>query len=297
MYKRQSSESGEAVFASSNSSIGVFGVSISNRGIVGASIDSFGIYGSSNSDHAIVGKSNASNKAGVYGYSDDAFGQGVFGFSSAGAGVVGRSTSGSALNGFSNDGEGVIGISNNSWGVYGIATDSSGVRGQGGKYGVYGTGASGGVFGKSLTLHGVIGYSSGGTLANEGFDIYASGPARDMGSSSSRRWKSNIENIKDPIGLISKLRGVTYDWDMEHGGGRHDYGFIAEEVGEVLPELVVYEKNGVDAIAMDYTKVPALLVEAFNTMKKEFDAEITQLKNELALTQSRIDQITNQSNN
>ncbi len=57
-------------------------------------------------------------------------------------------------------------------------------------------------------------------------------------------------------------------------------GFIAEEVGEVLPEIVVYEENGVDAIGMDYSKMTPLLVEAVNALRAEKDAEIVMLRTE-----------------
>jgi len=76
------------------------------------------------------------------------------------------------------------------------------------------------------------------------------------------------------------LRGVYFDWDQEHGG-HHDVGMIAEEVGEVLPEIVHYEKNGVDAVGMDYSRLTPLLVEATKALRAEKDAEIAELRKEL----------------
>ena len=66
------------------------------------------------------------------------------------------------------------------------------------------------------------------------------------------------------------IRGIFFDWDQEHGG-KHDVGMIAEEVGKVLPEIVVYEENGVDAIGMDYSKITPLLVEAIKAQQKEIE--------------------------
>ena len=34
---------------------------------------------------------------------------------------------------------------------------------------------------------------------------------------------------------------------------KNQIGFIAEEVGEVLPEIVQFEKNGIQASGMDYS--------------------------------------------
>ena len=56
---------------------------------------------------------------------------------------------------------------------------------------------------------------------------------------------------------------------------------IDGEVGEVLPEIVQYEENGIDAIGMDYSKMTPLLVEAVNALRAEKDAEIDALRSRL----------------
>ena len=48
-----------------------------------------------------------------------------------------------------------------------------------------------------------------------------------------------------------------------------------------LPEIVSYEENGVDAIGMDYSKMTPLLVEAVNAMRREYQEQINQLKEEI----------------
>jgi hypothetical protein len=80
------------------------------------------------------------------------------------------------------------------------------------------------------------------------------------------------------------LRGVYFNWDAEHGG-QHDVGMIAEEVGQVLPEIVEYEENGIDATGMDYSKLTPLLVEAVKALKTEVDQmrkENAELRDRLA---------------
>ena len=44
---------------------------------------------------------------------------------------------------------------------------------------------------------------------------------------------------------------------------------IAEEVGEVLPEIVRYEEDGTYASGMDYSRLTPLLVEAVKELKTE----------------------------
>lgn len=72
---------------------------------------------------------------------------------------------------------------------------------------------------------------------------------------------------------------MYFDWDEEHGG-HHDVGMIAEEVGKVLPEIVVYEENGIDADGMDYSKLTPLLVEVAKAQQKLIE-ELTKRIEEL----------------
>jgi hypothetical protein len=76
---------------------------------------------------------------------------------------------------------------------------------------------------------------------------------------SSRRWKTNILPLHNALGMVEQLRGVSYDL-MD--SGKHEIGVIAEEVGEVVPEVVSYEENGKDARGVDYSRLTALLIEA-----------------------------------
>ena len=240
---------GDAIFSASTDGNGIFAVSSNAYGAQCASVDTFGVFSTSTNDHGIVGRTSMANKAGVYGYSDDVSGVGVHGVSSITVGVRGESPFGVGVYGSSTDEAGVVGSS----------TDGHGVDA------------------RSTNDHGII----AATLNSAKYDFKAEGAGMDYGAGSSRRWKSNIQNIANPLEMIAQLRGVRYDWDMEHGGGRHDIGFIAEEVGEVLPEIVNYEENGIDAIAMDYTKVPALLVEAINAMRDMYDDKIGAMQQEL----------------
>jgi Chaperone of endosialidase len=76
---------------------------------------------------------------------------------------------------------------------------------------------------------------------------------------SSRRWKTNIRTIRDASTILRRLRGVRFDWKAD---GKRDIGLIAEEVGKVLPELVTYEANGIDASGVDYARLVPVLIEA-----------------------------------
>ncbi|NHZ86796.1 MAG: hypothetical protein GWP19_13130, partial [Planctomycetia bacterium] len=120
---------------------------------------------------------------------------------------------------------------------------------------------------------GIRGYASapnsvGVSGYGNNYNFYAeNAAATDYGSASSIRWKKNIVEIDNPLEKLAKIRGVYFNWDEKHGDN-HDVGCIAEEVGRVLPEIVTYEDNGVDANGMDYSKLTPLLIEAVKELKQ-----------------------------
>ncbi|HBB67219.1 MAG TPA: hypothetical protein DCZ93_07950, partial [Elusimicrobia bacterium] len=98
---------------------------------------------------------------------------------------------------------------------------------------------------------------------------------------SSRRWKTNIQPLTGALDKVKALEGVYFDWKA---GGRHDLGMIAEDVGKVIPELVAYEENGVDARSVDYARLTAVLVEAVKEQQKHIEnqqKEIESLKSKV----------------
>ena len=82
---------------------------------------------------------------------------------------------------------------------------------------------------------------------------------------SSRRWKTNINPLENALEKVKLLEGVSFDWKAD---GKHDIGLIAEEVGKVIPEVVAYEENGVDAKSVDYARLVAVLIEAAKEQHK-----------------------------
>ncbi len=126
------------------------------------------------------------------------------------------------------------------------------------------------------------GFSGTGVKGSGGIcDFDAVGSGTNYCTTSSRRWKRNIQNLPHPLKKLSQLRGVSFTWDEEHGG-HDDIGFIAEEVGKVLPSIVVYENNGVDASSMDYSMMTPILVEAAKAMRQEYQAKFEEQESEIA---------------
>lgn len=108
----------------------------------------------------------------------------------------------------------------------------------------------------------------------ENLDV--AGLVRSDGSilTSDIRWKENIETIDNATEIITQLRGVTYDWiDPSRGEGRQ-IGVIAQEVEQVLPEIVHTDSQGYKSV--EYAKLVAPLIEAV----KELNAEVDNLRDE-----------------
>jgi hypothetical protein len=108
-------------------------------------------------------------------------------------------------------------------------------------------------------------------------------------TASSQRWKTNIQTIEGALEMVQGLRGVSYDWKAD---GQHDIGLIAEEVGEVIPEVVVYEENGQDATGVDYARLVPVLIEAAKEQQqllKETDTQIAALKEDSRELEARIE--------
>ena len=98
-------------------------------------------------------------------------------------------------------------------------------------------------------------------------------------SSSDRRFKENITPIESPLSKILKIGGYTYDWKeenkIEHGYEGNDVGVIAQEIEEVLPQLVQTRESGYKAVK--YDKLVALLIEGI----KEQQTQIEELRNKI----------------
>lgn len=77
------------------------------------------------------------------------------------------------------------------------------------------------------------------------------------------RLKSNIKKIDGALDKIDKISGYTFDMD-----GKREAGIIAQEIKEVLPEVVgEFEKDGEVYLNVDYPKIIALLIEAIKELK------------------------------
>jgi len=94
--------------------------------------------------------------------------------------------------------------------------------------------------------------------------------AADINSTSDANLKTNIQTVENALDTINSLRGVSFDWKET---GKGSYGVIAQELEEVLPELVRTEGNK----SVNYNGIVGVLIEAI----KELKSEVEELKQQL----------------
>jgi hypothetical protein len=172
-----------------------------------------------------------------------------------------------------------------SHGVYGVATGTL-------SHGVYGdaqatSGLNYGVYGRTFSDAGYSGYFTGGlgvkvatgTLEAPNIKIASvnigSGTALQIDalggvvkSSSSRRYKENINPLTDNFSLILNAEPKSYTYKSS---GQKDIGYIAEDFDAAgLKDLVIYNKDG-QPDALKYDKIAVYLLEIIKQQQKDID--------------------------
>jgi hypothetical protein len=93
--------------------------------------------------------------------------------------------------------------------------------------------------------------------------------------SSDRRLKKDITPFGRMLDKVTALQPVHYFWRASefperHFGNSQTYGLVAQDVEQVLPELVATDSDGYKAV--DYSKLPLLTIQAVKELKSENDA-------------------------
>lgn len=120
---------------------------------------------------------------------------------------------------------------------------------------------------------GALTVAGGASIAK---DMYVGGNFRATGSvtsSSDVRLKENVITIEGALDKISKCRGVSYN---KIETGQKELGFIAQELEEIFPELVINDNNGYKSVA--YGNITAVLVECIKELKQEIEELKTHLQ-------------------
>ena len=116
----------------------------------------------------------------------------------------------------------------------------------------------------------------GTTTPDTNYALDVSGTIKTIGVNniSDYRVKDNIQSLEtdENIPSVDKLRPVLYYNKLTK---KHEYGFIAHEVQEIFPDMVVGNKDAEQYQTINYTPMFALIVNELKHMKRE----IFELKN------------------
>jgi hypothetical protein len=105
-------------------------------------------------------------------------------------------------------------------------------------YGLYGrtyNASYGGVIGfnNNNTVYGILGAGGYGLLTNASINVNGTTYTSDG------RLKENVKTIENGLDVLSKLNPVSFDWkEKSSRGSSSDFGLIAQEVEQVIPECV-----------------------------------------------------------
>ncbi|GEM_PF-5542294 len=265
-------------------STAIFGRSLAATGLV------FGVWGGV--------KSTSDYSRGVTGYASATSGKtfGVVGTTNSAtddaAGVSGDAAQSSGLT------YGVFGSTNSNnvgaAGVKGVAygTYAFGVYGTNGGNGtgVYGEGTSGAVGVTAISQHADAVYAR--TYDASFYAVNASGAVNATGgyySISDERYKKNITPLSDGLSLVKRLQPVRFDWRTDADKGmqfpeHRDVGLLAQQVKEVLPEIVRLDGKGFYSV--NYQGLIPVLVEAI----KELERTVAQQQQVIEGLRTSIDQ-------
>ena len=113
---------------------------------------------------------------------------------------------------------------------------------------------------------GIIPESPGTLNIGDSTNFVATVTAQDFNSVSDLKLKTNIENIENALDTINKMDGYTFNWKND---GKKGIGVIAQEVAEILPDIVKTEEDGIKSVS--YVSLIPVLIEAIKELSNKID--------------------------
>lgn len=119
---------------------------------------------------------------------------------------------------------------------------------------------------------GLAGYwLNGATLAGTGNRaVYSDASGTLTNTASDERLKTAISPISYGLDEVMRMTPVNFKWkDTAKMGSQKEIGLIAQEIHQIVPEVVGYNNDGM--MSLDYPKLVAVLINAIKELKGEID--------------------------
>lgn len=133
----------------------------------------------------------------------------------------------------------------------------------------YSVAKTGGSFSGAVTIPTLTISGSSVTATGATISCFALVASSDITLSSDFRIKEDICTIENAVDITKQLRGVSY---VRKDTGKLGIGVVAQEVEQVLPQLVATDANGMKSVA--YANMVGILIEAV----KELSARVEELE-------------------
>ena len=122
-------------------------------------------------------------------------------------------------------------------------------------------------------IAGIPGQTSAGGAA-----VYVNADGKLGTTTSSRRYKEEIADMDAESDVLLKLRPVSFYYRPELDETHlRQYGLVAEEVAEVAPELVAYDKDGAPQ-TVRYHFVNAMLLNEVQKQRRRLEAQEDEIR-------------------
>ena len=117
-------------------------------------------------------------------------------------------------------------------------------------------------------------------------------------TASDKRIKKNLETL--PYGLkdVMKLKALRYNYISDQADGNKSLGFVAQDLNDVLPELVLYQEDA-DQYSVNYAGMSVVAIKAIQEQQEiieeliagnaELKVENAELKYQIASILARLD--------
>ena len=102
---------------------------------------------------------------------------------------------------------------------------------------------------------------------------------------SDKTLKTSIEKLSSVLDGVTRLNPVTYSYKSSSDASIRTYGFLAQEVGEVFPELVRYTEDGTPGLAYDLFSIVS--IKALQEQQELIESQQAQI----SALESKVDEL------
>lgn len=115
---------------------------------------------------------------------------------------------------------------------------------------------------------------TGSAIISGSLEVIGTLTATSIVETSSKRFKDNIEDLQAGLEHILKLRPVSF---TRKDTTRTELGFIAEEVVDIIPQVVTLADDA-QIQGIEYSRIVALLVKAIQELEHKLNQQTEEIK-------------------